>query len=287
MEAVNRADDDDQDDQDDDDNDNEDGEGIDEDDADLVENRFMEIIRQMSMTELEQTALRLAIAESDPSVRNAIDNFRQDQDESKLIAAMRNTAHAVITRTLDNARQAEEEDDEDNEDEPDDEGGDYDDEEEGDEEGDEEGEAEDRQLNAASTYRRYDGYDDEKDVDDDEQDGNEEDNEGNDEDGDEYEDEEGDDDDDGDDYDDGEDYEDPGASLITSKSARDHVFPILVTELMKESIISRGDGKVIMQQFAANNPAVTTALDRYDTTNDMAQLVDALQQMVDNLTQAN
>lgn len=228
----------------------------------------MEIIRQMSMTELEQTALRLAIAESDPSVRNAIDSFRQDEDEEKLITAMKNTAHAVITRTLDNARQAEEEDDEDNEDEPDDEGADYDD--------DENGEEEDKQLNAGSTYRRYEEYDDEEDVDDDEQDGNEEDDEGNDDDG-EYEDE----------GDDGEDYEDPGASLITSKSARDHVFPILVTELIKESIISRGDGKVIMQQFAANNPAVTTALDRYDTTNDMAQLVDALQQMVDNFAQAN
>jgi hypothetical protein len=95
--------------------------------------------------------------------------------------------------------------------------------------------------------------------------------------------------DNGDENDDDEDNEeedettDQGNSLILSQTARDHVFPILIQELIKESIISRNDGKIILQEFAAGNPVISTALDVYDRDNDMAQLVESLQQMVENV----
>eukprot|EP01033_Poteriospumella_lacustris_P012103 gene12103-8652_t len=134
-----------------------------------LQRRFMQIIQNMSLSELEQTALRLAIAENDPAIRNAIDAFRSDLNEDRLVLAMRTAARAVIHRTLSSASRAEddEEDDEENN--------------------------------------------------------------------------------------------------------------------VKENIISRQDGAIIMKQFADNNPIVSTALDLYDTNNDMAKLVEALQQMVDNI----
>lgn len=115
---------------------------------------------------------------------------------------------------------------------------------------------------------RYDNYGDNSDEDDEDDNDEEEEEDGDDE------------------EDDGDFEEDPGRSLITPKSAREHVFPILVQELVKESIVSRRDGGIIMQQFAANNPVVSIALDQYDVNNDMATLVDSLQQMVQNYLDA-
>lgn len=237
----------------------------------------MQIIQNMALSELEQTALRLAIAENDPAIRNAIDAFRRDLDEERLVVSMRNAARAVIHRTLSNASRAEddeEDDDENNGSDDDDEEDqeDDDDEQDGDDEDqDDDDEPEDNddnidelvQLNRAlySNTATNGDEDDDEDEDDAEEEEDEDDGE----------------------YDDDEDLGEPGVSLITSKAARDHVFPILVQELMKETIISRRDGSIIMQQFASNNPIISTALDRYDTNNDMAMLVDALQQMVENI----
>lgn len=286
----------------------EDGETLNDDDAQLIERRFMQIIQNMSLSELEQTALRLAIAENDPAIRNAIDAFRRDLNEDRLVLAMRTAARAVIHRTLSSASRAEddEEDDEENngsgeddDEEGDEEDGEDEEDEEGEEDDGEEGDEEEEdaqddedgdepdyqdddikellQLNRAlyqnnsqlaQTNRAADDEDDEEDDAEDDEDDEEYDN--------------GDDDDEQDDEDD-DGLDGPGVSLITSKSARDHVFPILVQELVKENIISRPDGAIIMKQFADNNPIVSTALDLYDTNNDMAKLVEALQQMVDNI----
>lgn len=75
----------------------------------------------------------------------------------------------------------------------------------------------------------------------------------------------------------------PSNSLITSQSARDHVFPILVSELVKEGILSARIGEAIMKQFSVGNPVIGAALDVYDRDNDMGQLVDTLQEFVEVL----
>lgn len=214
---------------------------FDEDDGAGVEEKFMEIIQGMKLSDLETAALRLAIAENDPAIRNAIDRFRADVNETALMNAMRDAARSVIQRTLSTrmGRAFEKGGDE------------YERNEDEDEE--KEGEDEDQEDD------EKDGEEDENEDDDDEIDG--------DEDNDEEEDE----------------TNDQGNSLILSQTARDHVFPILIQELIKESIISRNDGKIILQEFAAGNPVISAALDVYDRDNDMAQLVESLQQMVENV----
>ncbi len=77
-----------------------------------------------------------------------------------------------------------------------------------------------------------------------------------------------------------EEEEDNGTSWITSQTARDHVFPILISELVKENILSAHAGAVVMQQFGQKNPVIGAALDVYDQSNDMAQLVDTLLEVV-------
>eukprot|EP01038_Epipyxis_sp_PR26KG_P012570 gene12570-16858_t len=83
---------------------------------------------------------------------------------------------------------------------------------------------------------------------------------------------------DNDDDDDEEEEED----LVTTQSARDHVFPILVSELVKEGILSSSEGTIIMKHFASSppNPLISKALDAYDKKNDMSELVEALQDAV-------
>lgn len=83
-----------------------------------------------------------------------------------------------------------------------------------------------------------------------------------------------------DDEEDEEEVEDNGTSWITSQNARDHVFPILISELVKENILSAHAGAVVMQQFGQKNPVIGAALDVYDQSNDMGQLVDTLLEVV-------
>jgi len=82
------------------------------------------------------------------------------------------------------------------------------------------------------------------------------------------------------DEDDEDDDEEEENDVVTPQSARDHVFPILVAELVKESILSSSEGTSIMKRFAEGNPAIKTALDMYDKNNDMAVLVETLQRTV-------
>ena len=85
---------------------------------------------------------------------------------------------------------------------------------------------------------------DEDEDDDDEAEEDEEDADGN-------EDEQADDDDDDDD-----DELPTGRSTLTSQTARQHVFPILVAELVRENIIGKKEGSSIMDQFNSGNPVV-------------------------------
>ncbi len=70
---------------------------------------------------------------------------------------------------------------------------------------------------------------------------------------------------------------------MTSNAARQHVFPILIAEFVKESILSDRAGATIMRHFERDNAVIHTALDVFDQGNDMGLLVDSLQQFVDSL----
>lgn len=248
----------------------------------------MQIIQNMQLTDLETAALRLAIAENDPAIRTAIDNFRSDLDEENLMNAMKGAARSVITRTLSSRmgrafdRGGEE----------------YDQEAENDEEDNknvaeskakESKQVESKQAttspikspNAKSNSpMNYDEeFDEIEDLDDEGDDDEEDDEESND-----------DEDDDGEEEDEEEDRKNESkqkndrADLLVTQSARDHIFPILVQELVKENIINKQSGRIILQEFASSNPAITQALDAYDQDNDMAQLVESLQDLVESVS---
>ena len=66
---------------------------------------------------------------------------------------------------------------------------------------------------------------------------------------------------------------------MNSKAARDHVFPMLISELTKESIISDREGETLKQFYKGGNPVIHAALDCYDNDSEMAELVDTLQRI--------
>ena len=75
--------------------------------------------------------------------------------------------------------------------------------------------------------------------------------------------------------------------LMSSQAARDHVFPVLISELTKEGIIRDDEGKQILKLFAEGNTIISAALDIYDLDNDMAELVDTLQSVARNAERLN
>jgi hypothetical protein len=81
------------------------------------------------------------------------------------------------------------------------------------------------------------------------------------------------------DEEDDEDDED-GPHVTTAESAREHVFPILVSELVKESILAPSQGASLMRLFQKGSASITAAMDSYDRDSDMSALVDALTQAV-------
>jgi hypothetical protein len=266
-----------------------------------IETRFMEIIQSMQLTDLETAALRLAIAENDPAIRDAIDRFRVDLDEDNLMNAMKNAARTVIHRTLSSRMGKAFE-----------QGGDANqDEEEEDEESPREVKANNKfspskqqptqqqpttQIspnNKSASPMNYDEeFDEIEDLDDD---GEEEETEEDDDIGDEEDETEEGDGDDEDESTDDNNHNQPertspnknsneqSSNLLVTKTARDHIFPILVQELVKENILNKSAGRVILQEFAGNNPVITTALDIYDQDNEMGKLVESLQQLVDSI----
>jgi len=70
--------------------------------------------------------------------------------------------------------------------------------------------------------------------------------------------------------------------IMSSQAARDHVFPILVSELIKESIVDSKSGARLMELFRSSqgDSVINAALDVYDVDNDMAELVDTLQRVI-------
>jgi hypothetical protein len=70
------------------------------------------------------------------------------------------------------------------------------------------------------------------------------------------------------------------SKLMTSQAAREHVFPILVAELVKEGIMVDAHGGKLLSLFQHGNQVVKAALDVYDMDNDMAELVDTLQRLI-------
>lgn len=69
---------------------------------------------------------------------------------------------------------------------------------------------------------------------------------------------------------------------MSTQAARDHVFPILVAELIKENIVDAKSGAKLLSLFKGPNgdAVINAALDVYDVDNDMADLVDTLQRVV-------
>ncbi len=69
-------------------------------------------------------------------------------------------------------------------------------------------------------------------------------------------------------------------AFMKSKAAHDHVFPILVSELVQGDIVSRSHGERLLSLYQQGNNVVSAALDVYDTDQDMKELVDTLQRLV-------
>jgi hypothetical protein len=93
------------------------------------------------------------------------------------------------------------------------------------------------------------------------------------------------DDEDEDDEEDEEDDEDDEEEsdkdgYLSSHAARERVFPLLLSELLKENIISSGDEAVLLKMFKEGSPVINGALDVYDLDHDMSDLVDTLQAAV-------
>lgn len=220
----------------------------------------MQIIQNMRLSDLETAALRLAIAENDPSIRSAIDRFRTDLDELNLMNAMKDAARGVIQRTLTSRMglafaQGSSSNEERNE------NGDTDEAKNSPSQIKQQQTATKALLSPAkatggSNYEEE--FDEIEDLEEDDEEEEEED----------------------------DDVENEGSGVLLSQTARDHIFPILVQELIKENIISKPDGRLILQEFAAGNPVIASALDAYDEDNDMGSLVEALQQMVENIRKA-
>ena len=81
-----------------------------------------------------------------------------------------------------------------------------------------------------------------------------------------------------DDHDEEEEGADQGASsLMGSMAARQHIFPMLVSELIKEDIIAAATGSLLLSLFRSRHPEIMAALDVYDANSDMALLVFSLQ----------
>jgi len=194
-----------------------------------VQERFVSIVQNLEMTQMETAALRLAIARQDRSVMVALENFKQDLSENNLVNSLKNIAKQVIIESLQSNDIAG---------------------------------SSDTNNEDTEAVRRLPNYtDDYEDGDDDDSD-----------------------DDDSDD-DDEEDYEDQSpvsnddrVKVLTS--ARNHIFPLLVSELAKANIISLTEGKNLLKLFQEQNSSIHSALDTYDRDSDLHKLVVSMKETV-------
>lgn len=76
--------------------------------------------------------------------------------------------------------------------------------------------------------------------------------------------------------DDSDDNDEQPANLMSSQAARERVFPLLISELSKESIISPEDARKLYRLFVEKNDVLNSALDVYDLDNNIAELVDTM-----------
>jgi len=66
---------------------------------------------------------------------------------------------------------------------------------------------------------------------------------------------------------------------IMSSATRGQMFPLLISELVKEGIMRGPDGSALMRLFMNNNPVLQAALDVYDVEGDMAELADTMRKI--------
>lgn len=211
----------------------------DEEDSESIESRFMKIVKSMRLSELDTAALRLAISRNDEGVRDALEKFRIERNDSLLMQQLRAVAQKTLASTLGEAGYEVVDDDVDDEEDEDDDG---------------EGDEYLRKLerDAADRTRQY-AVDDDDDEDSDEDDVE---------------------DDDGEDEDGG--YSGGG---LMSKSSRNQNFPILLNGLRKEAIISDVEESTLTRLFWQGHDVVNASLDVYDLDTDMAELVDTLKKI--------
>jgi hypothetical protein len=69
-------------------------------------------------------------------------------------------------------------------------------------------------------------------------------------------------------------------TLLSTPEARDHVFPLLCSELLKSNIFNKEDCDSLVSLYSDGWPVINAALDLYDLTGDMLDLVDTLQRVV-------
>lgn len=229
-----------------DDDDNLDEEEEPNDDQMSIEARFMKLISEMKLSELDTVALRLAISKSDPAISRALETYRRTNDDAYIVAQLRAIARRTREENLDNNGYEVVSDDEESND-----GGKEDDEGDEDDEDNEylaelEKEAAQQFRGAQSSRKGEEGDDYDDDYDDD------------------------------DDYEDDDDEESPQSGFMSSVSSRQQIFPLLISELRSERMISDDDASTLMRLFQQGNEVLNAALDVYDVDNDMAELVDTL-----------
>lgn len=238
----------------------------------------MAIIQGMELSHLETAALRLAIARDDQIIRRSLEVFRVDLDEKKLADTLRVVSRHTIAQTLEDQGYGDN-------DEGDDDGDDSDENENSEEEEADQGSSssplkrsyqehaspsvsksaspakQSSHISSPSTggsrVESKANFDDEDEEDEDEEE-----------------------DDDEDEDEDEEEGSDEGTNkkdrAMTSRAARKHVFPILLSELVRESILSSSDEAILTKMFDEDSAIINGALDVYDMDNDMTDLVDTL-----------
>lgn len=223
-----------------------------------IENKFMEIMTSMELSKLERTALRLAISRDDDIIRSALSDFAVSNDESSLISALRRAIDKTVVEIK--SSQADFVPDEDSEG----------------EDGNISPRNRERAFFQEAAKQSAAAQDEDEDEDDDDENDEDED------DGDEYEDEEFEatDDNEGGENDDTKvSDESNSGSFLGAKSFRKHIVPILLNELEKESIFTSIECQTLLKLFYAGDVKVNSALDRYDSEHNMAQLVESFQKI--------
>lgn len=73
-----------------------------------------------------------------------------------------------------------------------------------------------------------------------------------------------------------EEDEEPEESLMSTQAARERVFPLLISELSKESILTAEEARKLYKLFLEKNDVLSSALDVYDLDQNIAELVDTM-----------